>query len=302
VSGPADARVESGAGTATPWAIAALMAAMVSFQVGAMVAKRLFVAVGAEGTTAYRLFFGALLLLVIMRPWRRMPARADWRPLIAYGVVLGCMNMMFYLALRTVPLGIAVALEFLGPLAVASASLRRIADAAWLGLAVVGLVLLLPIRGGAHAIDPFGAMLALGAGACWAAYIIAGQKVGRALGPFAVAHGTIIAALIAVPVGIAHAGTALLDVSILPLALLLGLLSSGLPYVLEMVALTSMPARAYGTLTSLEPAIGSLIGLAFLHEALAAGQWIGIAAIVVASAGTAASTKSVAKPVADPPQ
>jgi inner membrane transporter RhtA len=267
--------------------IAALMVAMISFQLGATVGKSLFPIVGAEGATTLRQGYGALMLAIVMRPWRTPITRAGLPALLGYGVALGCMNLTFYMALRTVPLGIAVALEFIGPLTVATFTLRRWMDALWLVLAVIGLFFLLPLRASAHAIDPTGAALALGAGAGWALYIVFGQRAGRALGTHATAYGAIIAALVAAPVGLHHAGWTLLAPAILPTALALAFLSSAMPYTLEMIALTRMPARAYGTLTSLEPALGSLVGLVFLHEALSLTQWLAIGAIVVASIGTA---------------
>lgn len=266
--------------------VMALMAAMVSFQLGAMVAKGLFPIVGAEGAVTLRLVVGATMLVIVFRPWRQPLPRRIWLPMIGYGAAMGAMNALFYMSLRTVPLGIAVALEFLGPLAVATASLRRPRDFAWIVLAVAGLLLLLPLRQSIHAIDPTGAMLALGAGVFWALYILFGQKAGEGHGAQAVTCGMVVGALLIAPIGIAHAGTRLLDPAILPAALLLGAISSAVPYLLEMVALMRMPARGYGTLTSLEPAIGCVVGFFFLGETVSAGQMIGIAAVVAASIGT----------------
>jgi len=185
-------------------------------------------------------------------------------------------------------------LEFAGPLGVAAMSLRRPADFMWIGLAVIGLLFLLPVQASARGVDPLGAALALGAGGCWALYIVFGQRAGREYGTQASAYGAIIAAIVAAPVGISHAGWSLLDPSILPAALGLAALSSALPYTLEMIALNRMPARAYGTLTSVEPAIGSLVGLIFLHEGLTLVQWAAIGAIVLASIGTALTIKPAA--------
>jgi inner membrane transporter RhtA len=176
-------------------------------------------------------------------------------------------------------------------LAVATASLRRPLDFVWTGLAVIGLLLLLPLTASVHAIDPVGAMLALAAGACWAIYILSGQRAGKSHGTHAVAWGSIVAAFVAGPIGLAHAGTALFDPAILPLALLVAALSSALPYVLEMIALTGMPTRAYATITCLEPGLGALTGALFLGEALSLVQWLGIAAVATASAGTMATTQ-----------
>ncbi|USI73987.1 EamA family transporter [Sphingomonas morindae] len=267
-------------------AIAALLAAMLCFQLGASTAKQLFGQIGADGTTALRNLLGGLMLALVLRPWRRLPPRAAWPALLVYGVALGTMNLLFYRALRTVPLGVAVAIEFVGPLGVAAASIRRPAEALWIALALAGLACLLPWHEAAHGVDRAGALYALGAGGLWAIYILAGQRAGGALGAHAVAWGTLVAALVCAPIGIASAGRTLLDPAVLGLGLLVALLSSALPYSLEMIALTALPARAYGTLTSLDPALAALAGLALLGERLAGVQWLGILAIVAASIGT----------------
>lgn len=270
--------------------VALLLVAMVSIQSGASLAKSLFPVVGASGATALRLGLATLLLAAVFRPWRLRIARGQWPPLLLYGVSLGLMNLMFYKALETVPLGIAIALEFAGPLAVALLGSRHLRDVAWVALAVAGLVLLVP-DSGARALDPAGAAYALGAGACWALYIVFGQKAGSDHGPQTVAMGTFIAALVAVPFGIAQAGAALLSPALLPVALAVALLSTALPYSLEMVALTRMPTRTFGMLMSLEPAVGALCGLLFLHERLSVLQGLAIGAIIVASAGAAMTAR-----------
>lgn len=266
--------------------ISLLLVSMASIQIGASLAKSLFPHVGAAGATALRLGVATILLVLAFRPWRVRIARGQWRSLIAYGASLGMMNLLFYQALETVPLGIAISLEFTGPLAVALFGSRRLRDVAWVGLAALGLVLLLP-KAGSQPLDPLGAAYALGAGLCWALYIVFGQKAGAEHGPQTVALGSIIAAAVAVPFGIAHAGTALLAPALLPVALAVAVLSTALPYSLEMVALTRLPARTFGMLMSLEPAFGALSGLVFLHESLSALQWLAIGAIILASAGTA---------------
>lgn len=272
-------------------AISALLVAMVSYQCGASLAKHLFPAVGAEGATAYRLGLSAIILVLLRRPWRSSPARVDRRALWGYGLAIGVMNLVFYLSLRTIPLGIAVALEFTGPLALALFHSRRAIDFVWITLVVVGLILLLPLRGIEAALDPVGVMYALAAGVCWVLYIVLGQKAGMAYGANAVTLGTLIAALVAVPAGFARAGTALFAPDLLPYALGVAVLSSALPYSLEMIALTRMPARTFSTLLSLEPAVAALAGVALLSEHLSPMQWLAIAAIVVAAAGTALSTR-----------
>ena len=271
--------------------IALLVVAMTSIQSGASLAKNLFPLVGAEGTTALRLVLGAIILSLVMQPWR---ARLDLRKchaLLAYGLALGGMNLLFYMSLQSIPLGIAVALEFTGPLALALFSSRRLLDFVWVILAIAGLWLLLPTGATQSAIDPLGAGLALGAGVCWSLYIIFGQKAGAQHGRHTVALGTWVAALLVLPVGLWHAGGDLFDLDLLPIALGVAVMSSALPYSLEMIALTRMPARTFSVLMSLEPAIAALCGLIFLGEKLLWGQWLAAAAIIIASTGAAATIK-----------
>lgn len=209
--------------------IGALLGAMVSIQIGAAFAKGLFPLIGANGTTALRLVVGALMLAVALRPWRVRPSRDVLPWLIAYGVNLAALNLLFYAALARIPLGVAVALEFSGPLLVATLSSRRASDFVWVALAVAGIVLLSPFIHSGSALDPIGVMLALAAGGCWALYIIFAQKVGAELGSQTTAYGLIIAAAIALPFGLAEAGADLIAPSILVSALLVGLFSSALP-------------------------------------------------------------------------
>jgi inner membrane transporter RhtA len=263
-----------------------LLIAMSSIQAGASLAKTLFHSVGAPGAVALRTALATLMLGVVLRPWRARLTAASWPSLAVYGVSLGVMNFLYYMALRTVPLGITVALEFTGPLAVAVLSSRRPVDFVWIALAAAGLSLLLPIGHTQAAIDPTGALFALGAGACWALYIVFGQKAGAAYGAQAVALGSIIASVIVVPIGIAGAGSTLLSAAVLPYGLAIALLSTALPYTLEMIALTRLPARTFGILMSIEPVFGALFGWVMLHELLAAVQWAAIGMIIVASIGT----------------
>lgn len=274
-----------------------LLISMSSYQFGAALAKQLFPAIGAQGATACRLGLGAAILLLVRRPWRSWQRGRDLRALLGYGLSIGAMNLVFYMSLRTIPLGIAVALEFTGPLALALFGSRRLQDFIWIALVVAGLLLLLPLRGQAHALDPVGVLYALAAGVGWACYIVLGQRAGSAHGGDAVTWGTSIAALLAIPVGVVHAGSALFNPALLPFALGVAVLSSALPYSLEMVALTRLPTRSFGTLLSLEPAIAALAGVALLGEHLSVLQWLAIAAIIVAAAGTALSVR---KPVAEP--
>lgn len=265
--------------------VGSLLLGMLSFQFGAALAKQLFPLMGAQGATAVRLGLGALILWLLRQPWRRLAGRHDWTSLAGYGLTIGIMNLCFYMALRTIPLGIAVALEFLGPLAIALFGSRRALDFVWVALVVAGLALLLPYREHAQALDPVGVLYALAAAVGWAVYILLGRRAGAAFGSDAVALGSAIGALVAVPVGLVHAGTALFSLSALPFAIGVAVLSSALPYSLEMYALTRLPARTIGILVSVEPAMGALLGLVFLDEHLSAFQWLAIAAIIAASIG-----------------
>ncbi|MCO5365348.1 threonine/homoserine exporter RhtA [Pseudomonas alliivorans] len=262
-----------------------LIIAMISIQSGASLAKSLFPVVGAQGTTALRLIFASLILLLVLRPWRARLTARSLRTVMLYGISLGSMNMLFYMSLQTVPLGIAVALEFTGPLAVALGASRKLIDFLWVALAVLGLLLLIPLGESSTRIDLVGAGYALGAGVCWAAYILFGQKAGADNGIQTAALGVTIAAVFIAPIGVVHAGAALLDLSLIPAALGVAVLSTALPYSLEMVALTRMSARTFGTLASLEPVFAALSGLIFLHEDLSLTQWLAISAIIVASIG-----------------
>ncbi|MVW79507.1 threonine/homoserine exporter RhtA [Bordetella sp. 02P26C-1] len=262
-----------------------LILAMASLQGGAALAKTLFPVIGAEGTSALRLLFSALMLQLYFRPWRvRMNARG-WALIVAYGLSLGGMNLLFYMSLRTIPLGIAVALEFTGPLAVALLTSRKRMDFLWIALAAVGISLLIPRGFASQPLDPAGMMYALTAGLCWAAYIVVGRRAGQAHGAQTVALASTVAALCLLPIGLLHAGSALFAPDILPWALAVALLSSALPYALEINVLPKLPVRVFGTLLSLEPVLGALCGLMFLKETLTFMQWMAILAIVTASAG-----------------
>ena len=269
--------------------IGMMVLAMLSVQSGASVAKSLFAHVGSEGATTLRLVISAALMAVVWRPWKVKITRANAGPLIGYGLALGTMNLTFYMALRTTPLGVAVAIEFLGPLTVSLVQSRRAIDFMWIGLAVAGLLLLLPVGGLSKGLDLVGAGFALVAGACWALYIVFGQKAGAEHGGRTVAVGSLIAALLVTPFGIARAGTALLDPQILPVGLAVALLSSAIPYPLEMYALTRVPTRVFGILMSLEPAIGALSAFLIIGERLSPIQLLAIALVIAASAGVVAS-------------
>ena len=272
-------------------ALAAMGGSMVSVQLGASLAEGLFPAVGAQGATALRVGLAAVILLLAFRPWRRRPPRGAWPALLGYGLSLGAMNLLFYSALQTVPLGVAVALEFVGPLTVAVLGSRRRLDFACVALAAGGIVALSPLGGQLHAPPLTGVALALGAGACWGLYIVFGERAGSAHGAQATAIGMTVAALLVVPVGVAAAGAALLNPAIWAPALGVAMLSSVAPYTLEMFALTRIPVRVFGTLMSLEPAVAALAGLVVLHERLGLRACAAIGAIMVASLITTLSLR-----------
>jgi len=266
--------------------VAVILIAMMSIQSGASLAKSLFPLVGAPGVTALRIALGTLILVVIFKPWRLRFKKEQRLPLLFYGLALGGMNYMLYLSIQTIPLGIAVALEFTGPLAVALFSSRRPVDFIWVILAVLGLWFLLPLGQSVSQIDLTGAALALGAGACWAVYILTGQRAGEEHGPATVALGSLIAAVIFVPIGMAQATDSIWQWSILPVGLAVAILSTALPYSLEMIALTRLPTRIFGTLMSMEPALAAISGMIFLGETLTLVQTLALCSIIAASMGS----------------
>jgi inner membrane transporter RhtA len=272
--------------------IAVLIVAIVCFQAGAALAKGLFPAVGAAGAAALRLALASIMLLAVWRPWRMRLSPREIRVIVIYGLALGWMNFFFYLSLRSIPLGIAVALEFTGPLGLAMAASRRAIDFLWILMAALGLLALLPLGLGSKPLDVLGFAYALAAGLCWALYIFFGRKAGAAHGGQTTALGMVVGAIVIVPIGAAQAGMQLFSPAILPTALVVALLSSALPYSLEMLAMPRLPTRTVGVLMSLDPAFGALSGLCFLGEHLSWIQWTAIASIMAASAGSAATSRT----------
>jgi len=268
---------------------------MLSIQSGASLAKSLFPLVGAPGVTALRIALGTLILVVIFKPWRLRFQKEQRLPLLFYGLSLGAMNYLFYLSIQTVPLGIAVALEFTGPLAVALFSSRRPVDFIWVVLAVLGLWFLLPLGQDVSHVDLTGAALALGAGACWAIYILTGQRAGEEHGPATVALGSLIAAIVFVPLGMAQATESIWQWSILPVGLAVAVLSTALPYSLEMIALTRLPTRIFGTMMSMEPALAAISGMVFLGESLTFTQTLALCSIIAASMGSTLTLRRESK-------
>lgn len=278
-------------------ALLAVFVAVCCMQVGAALGKLIFPVVGAAGASALRIFFASLILLAVFRPWRALPEGRAWRPLLLYGATLGFMNLFYYLAIARIPLGIAVALEFLGPLAVAVLNSRRPSDWLYVALAVIGVAILLPIHSGAGPLDGLGVVLAILAGACWGLYIIFGQRTSAVvLAGTATAIGMVVACCVVLPVGVAQSGAALLTPHILPIAVGIALLSSAIPYSLEMLALKRLPAQTFSILMSGEPACAALSGFLILGERLSLSQWIAIACVMTASIGSSLSARKRTPP------
>ena len=270
----------------------AILGAVTFLGIGTSWAKHvLFPLVGAQGTTAVRVGFSALLLLLFYRPWRRQLSWADARTVALYGLALGAMNLCFYMALRTIPFGIAVAIEFAGPLTVALLSSRRAIDFLWVALAAAGLGLLLPVVPSAEALDPVGLAYAIAAAVCWGTYIVFGKRASHLHSGLSVPLGLLMAALLVVPVGVIHVGSALLSPTVLAVGVGVALLSSAIPISLEMVALKRLSHQSFGIMISLEPAVAAVLALILLDEYLSALQWLAIGLIILASMGSTRSSK-----------
>lgn len=267
-------------------AILSILFAMISIQLGASLAKGLFPLIGAFGATTFRLTIASAILLVIWRPWRIKLSVNSYKSILIYGISLGLMNLLFYLSLERIPLGIAVALEFTGPLSISLVQSRKPMDFLLAILAGLGIFLILPLGILESRLDPIGVIYALAAGVCWAMYILFGEKAGKLEhGGVVTSYGMLVAALIVLPFGIVVTQGALLDPSLLPLGITVAIFSSALPYSLEMVALKEIPSKTFGILLSLEPAIASLTGIIILGELLSIKQMFAITCIIAASLG-----------------
>lgn len=264
--------------------------AMVSVQLGAAFAKSLFPIMGSTGTVFLRLAFAALMLMLMWRPRLHGYTSKDYALVVLFGLSIAGLNGFFYASLARLPLGIAVTLEFVGPLAVALVSSRRGRDIFWTLFAVAGVILLAPIHG--MMIDPLGVALALLAAGCWAAYILLNIRVGRAFsGGTGLALGMSVAALALLPFGLASLRVVWHDPSILLIGLVVAILSSVIPFSLELEALRRVSARVFGVLLSLEPGVGALIGLIVLGETVGLRALIAMALIIVASGGVSFESK-----------
>ncbi|WUM96169.1 EamA family transporter [Streptomyces sp. NBC_00322] len=264
--------------------VALVVAGALSVQFGAAIAVLLMPRAGALGVVTLRLVLAALVLLVVCRPKLRGHSRADWRTVVAFGAVMAAMNVLFYQAADRIPLGAAVTFEVLGPLVLSVIVSRRLVNLVWAGLALGGVLLL--SGGGFDRLDPVGAAFALSAGAMWAAYIVFSARTGRR---FPQADGLALAmavgAVLSLPLGLAEAGSKLVVPSTLGLGLAVALMSSVLPYTLELLALRRLPAPTFAVLMSLEPAIAATAGFLVLHQALSAVDALAIALVIAASMG-----------------
>jgi inner membrane transporter RhtA len=268
-------------------AVAMIVGSCATLQLGAVFAQHLFPAAGSTGTTLLRLAIAALLLAAVTRPAVRAWDRTQWRAAAVLGVTLAGMNGCFYAALSRIPLGTAVTIEFLGPLALAAVLSKRVRDTSWVLLAAGGVVVLGLTGSAGGALDPAGVAFALGAGLFWAGYILAAARLGTLVpgtGGLAVALG--VAALVLLPLGAAGAAPVLLRPELLPLAVATAVLASVLPYSLELAALRRLPRPVFGVLLSLEPAFAALFGWLLLSQSLGPVALLAVGAVIAASIGS----------------
>ncbi|WP_442811801.1 EamA family transporter [Streptomyces sp. NBC_01288] len=261
-----------------------VLAGGISVQFGGALAVTLMPRVGALGVVTLRLLVAAVVLLVICRPSLRGHSRADWSTVVVFGITMAAMNGLFYQSLARIPLGPAVTLEVLGPLALSVLTSRRALNAVWAGLALAGVFLL--GGGGFSSLDPVGVAFALGAGAMWATYIIFSARTGRRF-PQAdgLALAMVVAAVVFLPLGIAESGTKLLNPTTIALGSAVAILSSVLPYTLELLALRRLPSSTFAILMSLEPAVAATAGFLILHQALSVPEAMAITLVIAASMG-----------------
>jgi inner membrane transporter RhtA len=268
--------------------VSLVLIGILSVQFGAAISKGLFDEIPPVGMVLLRLVTSSLILLALARPRLDGRTAADWRPVLALGLALGAMNWAFYESFARIPLGVAVTIEFVGPLALAAVGSGRPRDLMWVGLAALGISL---FGAGPTKIDALGFGLALLAGACWALYIVSTAATGRRwAGVDGLAVASTVAALAIAPFAVAAAGARLLEPRLLVLGALVGLLSSVIPYSLEMVALRTLPARVFGILMSLEPAVAALVAAVLLREWLTPLQLVAMACVTAASVGATRTT------------
>jgi inner membrane transporter RhtA len=269
---------------------ALVLGGIASVQFGSALATTLFVHVGPAGAVLLRLVSASVVLLLIWRPRLRSQSRHELLLAAVFGLVLAGMNLAFYEAIRRIPLGVAVTIEFVGPLAVAIAGSRRRLDLLWVALAAAGILALM--RGNPHGLDALGVILALTAGCLWAAYILVNARVGRAFaGGTGLAIAMSVASIAALPVGVVQGGADLVTPHALLVGAAVGMLSSAIPYTLEMEALRRIATNVFGVLMSLEPAMAALAGFLVIGQSLTGRELAGIGLVVIASVGASASAR-----------
>jgi inner membrane transporter RhtA len=278
----------------------AVVASQFSNALGATWAKSLFPAVGPEGIIALRVGFSAILLGLATQAWRVRVSRDQIGNLVAYGVALGLMNSFAYQAFARIPVGIGMAIEVTGPLAVVIYNSRRRGDVAWLACTVAGLALLLFKDAALPSVDPVGVALSFCSAACWASYIVYGKRVSTLGGGNIAAVGLVVASLFVVPFGIASAGSKLFRPEWLLLGAAIAVLSGAFPFFLQIVALRRLPSRVYGLIASGVPAVGAIMGFFVLGEALDPRQCLGVLLVVAASVGATLSVSRAAPSEAFP--
>ena len=277
-------------------ALLLLFIAMISMQSSGSLAKTLFQDFPVLTVSAMRLLLGSLILAVIFKIWTIQFKQINWHSIVSYGIALAGMNALFYLSIERLPLGIAVSFEFIGPLSVALYHARQKLDFIWVGLAILGLILLFPFQQAEQSLDPLGIFFALSAGACWALYIISGQKPSGVSGNHTVCLGMFVGMLCMIPIAIfSGMPSTVFQPNNLAIFLGLAILASALPFSLEMFALRNLTPLIFGTLTSLEPAIAALSGFIFLHEQLLWSQWLALSIIISASIGCTFTTQQAKK-------
>ncbi|RZK40613.1 MAG: DMT family transporter [Pedobacter sp.] len=265
--------------------IPAVLLSIISVQCGAAIAKGLFPEIGAAATASLRIGLSAIILLIAFRPNMGKLNAKQWKYVTLYGLSLGAMNMIFYMAIERIPIGLGVTLEFVGPLVLAIFSSKKAIDFIWVVLAAIGIALIAPWT--SNGLNLTGVLLALLAGGFWAAYIILGGRISKIMkGGEAVAVGMLFATILILPFGIFSGGLNQLSPKLLGLGAALALLSSAIPFTLEINALKQLPARTFSILMSLEPAMASLAAFVFLQEYLSIIECVAVACVVIASAGS----------------
>ena len=277
-------------------ALLLLLIAMISIQSSGSLAKILFQQFPILTVSSLRLLLGSIILAVIFKIWQINFKQVRWKAIVSYGIALAGMNALFYLSIDRLPLGIAVSFEFIGPLSVALYYARQKFDFVWVGLAIVGLVLLFPFDQASQSLDPLGIAFALGAGAFWAIYIVTGQKPSGVSGNHTVCLGMFVGMLCLLPIALFTGMPAsVFEPSNLIYFIALAVLASALPFSLEMIALRNLSALSFGTLMSVEPAIAALSGFVFLGEQLLWTQWLALTVIITASIGCTVTTQKAKK-------